>query len=126
MQRTTPQIIIDLDGTLTVESDAPYEEKLPNQPVVETCRRYKSVGFSIVIFTARNMQSFDGDHRKITEHTLPIILNWLSKHDVPYDEVIIGKPWCGSAGFYVDDKAIRPDEFISKTFEEIKALVGAD
>lgn len=42
---------------------------------------------------------------------------------MPYDEIIIGKPWCGYDGFYVDDKAIRPSEFISLNYEQIKELL---
>lgn len=54
---------------------------------------------------------------------MPTIITWLQKHDVPYDEIIIGKPWCGYDGFYVDDKAIRPSEFISLNYEQIKELL---
>lgn len=39
------------------------------------------------------------------------------------DEIIIGKPWCGYDGFYVDDKAIRPSEFTSLNYEQIKELL---
>jgi capsule biosynthesis phosphatase len=38
----------------------------------------------------------------------------------------MGKPWGGRGGFYVDDKAIRPDEFLRLSYEEILALVGED
>lgn len=69
------------------------------------------------------MRTFDGELEKIKFHTLPIIISWLKKHDVPYDEIIIGKPWCGYDGFYVDDKAIRPSEFISLNYEQIKELL---
>ena len=30
----------------------------------------------------------------------------------------------GNDGFYVDDKAIRPDEFINLSFSDINKLVG--
>ena len=52
------------------------------------------------------------------------IVNWLNKHDVPFDEIHIGKPWCGDDGFYVDDKAIRPDEFARLSYEEIRKLIS--
>jgi capsule biosynthesis phosphatase len=35
----------------------------------------------------------------------------------------MAKPWCGFEGFYIDDKAIRPSEFISKSYEEIIDLL---
>ena len=68
------------------------------------------------------MRTFDSDLAKITLHTLPIIERWLNLHNVPYDEIIIGKPWCAD-GFYVDDKAIRPSEFINLEEHEILNLV---
>ncbi|CDT98899.1 Capsular polysaccharide biosynthesis protein (fragment) [Vibrio coralliirubri] len=45
---------------------------------------------------------------------------------MPYDEVIVGKPWCGHEGFYIDDRAIRPSEFVNLTFDEINNLIEQD
>ena len=114
---------MDLDNTITIESDANYEEKEPNLKVIETCRKYHEMGFKIVIFTARNMRTFNGELDLIMKITYPKIIEWLEKHHVPYDEVIIGKPWCGHDGFYVDDRAIRPSEFTSLTLEQINSLL---
>jgi capsule biosynthesis phosphatase len=54
---------------------------------------------------------------------LPVIIEWLDRHKIPYDEIYVGKPWCGFDGFYVDDRAIRPDEFLSLDSEQIVALL---
>lgn len=114
------RIVIDLDGTLTLdESGVGYSDKKPNPPVVEMVRHYKSKGFEIVISTARNMRTYGGSIGKITAKTLPVILEWLDRHQIPYDEILVGKPWCGSDGFYVDDKAIRPSEFCRLSYTEI-------
>lgn len=117
------RIIVDLDGTLTIESPNDYLEKSLNRSVLEACRRYKESGFEIIISTSRNMRTYDGNVGKINIHTLPIIIDWLEKHNVPYDEIHVGKPWCGFDGFYVDDKAIRPSEFASLSYDEIKKLL---
>ncbi|MDC0131478.1 capsular biosynthesis protein [Alphaproteobacteria bacterium] len=120
-----PKIVIDLDGTLTIDNpEKCYSEKEPNLAVIEKLREYESMGYDIEVFTARNMQTFGGDLQKITSITLPDILGWLDKHDVPYSQVLVGKPWCGTNGFYVDDKAIRPDEFISKSTAEILKVIN--
>lgn len=119
-------IIIDLDGTLTIDSNTPYSEKPVNNEVAEQLRQYKSMGFKITILTSRNMRTYNGDIGKINVHTLPVILEWLTKHNIPYDEVVVGKPWCGFDGFYVDDKAIRPSEFASLNYEEITALLAKE
>ena len=118
-----PIIVMDLDNTLTIESDLSYAEKVPNYKVIKTCRKYHELGFKIIIYTARNMRTYNGNLDAIISITYPEIISWLKKHNVPYDEVIIGKPWCGHNGFYVDDKAIRPSEFVSLTYDEINSLL---
>ena len=61
---------------------------------------------------------------KINAVTAKEVFKWLEKYDVPYDEIYFGKPWCGINGFYVDDKSIRPDEFINSNYEEIMVKLG--
>jgi capsule biosynthesis phosphatase len=53
-------------------------------------------------------------------------MGWLDRHGIPYDELHVGKPWPGRGGFYVDDKAIRPEEFVGLSYQEILAIVGTD
>lgn len=118
------RLIVDLDDTLTCpDPTRSYADKEPNLPLVARLREYKADGFEIVIQTARNMRTFEGAIGKINAHTLPVIIAWLQRHEVPYDEIHVGKPWCGFEGFYVDDRAIRPSEFVSLSREEINALI---
>lgn len=70
------------------------------------------------------MRSFGNSVGKINAFTLPVIIDWLARHDIPYDEIHVGKPWCGEDGFYVDDRAIRPDEFSALGYDEVRALLG--
>ncbi|MFQ2906660.1 HAD hydrolase family protein [Aeromonas allosaccharophila] len=119
-------IIIDLDGTLTVDADTSYEDKPVNIDVVQKLREYKSLGFNITILTSRNMRTYEGNIGKINVHTLPVIIEWLNRHNVPYDDIVLAKPWCGFDGFYVDDKSIRPSEFSSLTYEQIKDLLAKE
>ena len=120
------RIVIDLDGTLTEKETSDYEGVRPNIEVVEMLRNYKNDGFEVVIATSRNMRTYEGNVGKINVHTLPTIIDWLNRHDVPYDEIIVGKPWCGFDGFYVDDKSIRPSEFASMSYAEIRALLSQE
>ena len=118
------RLVIDLDETLTLADErSGYAGKPPNLPVIERLRDYKAAGFEIIIQTARNMRSFENSIGKINAHTLPVIIEWLQRHNVPYDEIHVGKPWCGTEGFYVDDRAVRPSEFTSMSLEEIQALL---
>lgn len=120
------RLIVDLDGTLTMADTNNYAEVTPRQDVIDRLKEYQAKGFEIVISTARNMRTFEGNVGKINIHTLPIITAWLDKHNVPYDEILVGKPWCGHEGFYIDDRAIRPSEFAKLTQEEIEQLIEAD
>lgn len=121
------RLVIDLDDTLTVSDETlAYDSKQPNLRLIERLREYQKDGFEIIIQTARNMRTHRGSIGKINAQTLPVIIDWLKKHDVPYDEIYVGKPWCGSEGFYVDDKAVRPAEFIRLSREEIGALLMRD
>ena len=120
------KLIVDLDGTLTQANTSDYKNVAPREDVIATLRNYHQQGFEIVIATARNMRTFSGNVGKINIHTLPIITEWLDKHNVPYDEIIVGKPWCGNDGFYIDDKAVRPSEFASMSYDEITLLLDKE
>jgi capsule biosynthesis phosphatase len=117
------RLIIDLDDTICRTKDGNYRDSVPVAGVVERLRDYKSVGFEIVIHTSRNMRTFEGNVGKISAHTLPVIIEWLQNHEVPYDEIHVGKPWCGFEGYYVDDRAIRPSEFLKYSHDEIVDLL---
>ena len=119
-------LVIDLDGTLTIDSDVPYNDKEPRKDIIAQIQHYKSKGFSITVFTSRNMRTYKGNIGQINIHTLPTILEWLDKHNVPYDEIMVGKPWCGHDGFYIDDRAVRPSEFNSMSLEEITVLINKE
>lgn len=121
------RLVFDLDGTIALDDPArPYAEREPNGPLIEMLRRYKAEGFEIVIASARNMRTHQGNIGKINALTLPIILDWLTRHEVPFDEVHVGKPWCGTEGFYVDDKAVRPSEFLALGYDEIRGLLARE
>lgn len=117
------KLVVDLDSTITLGDTSDYRNVSPNLEVIKQLTSYQEQGFIITIFTARNMRTHEGNIGLINVHTLPIITEWLAKHSVPYDEIIVGKPWCGKEGFYIDDRAIRPSEFASMSFEEITDLL---
>jgi capsule biosynthesis phosphatase len=109
------KIIIDLDDTITIDtSDRDYSNKHVNKDVVAALRQAKRQGYSVHIFTARNIRTYENDLEAIHKHTKPIAEEWLRRNDVPYDELTFGKPWCEKGGFYVDDKLVSIDEFVFK------------
>ena len=106
-------IVIDLDGTLTIEnSHLAYPDKTENPAIVSALLNAKEAGYGITIATSRNMRTYQGDINKIKQFTQPIIETWLKEKAIPYDQLVVGKPWCGPSGFYVDDKNLHLDEFV--------------
>ena len=120
------KLIVDLDGTITKADTNDYINVSPNLEVIKQLRYYKELGYSITIHTARNMRTYKGNVGKINIFTLPIITTWLEKHQVPFDEILVGKPWCGHDGFYIDDRAIRPSEFSALSINEIEDLLAKE
>ena len=119
------RIVIDLDETISTKNeDESYASARPKNDVISKLRYYKSQGYCICIFTSRNMRTYNDNIGLINVHTLPIITRWLDEHSVPYDEIVVGKPWCGEQGFYVDDRAIRPSEFASLSESELVKLLN--
>jgi capsule biosynthesis phosphatase len=116
--------VIDIDGTLCPikEEHQSYEELVPYKKIVEKIRDLKSKGAKIVFFTARNMRSYDGNIGRINKYTARTLISWLEKWSIPYDEIIYGKPWPGKKGFYIDDRTVRPNEFVELTFEEMNKI----
>lgn len=118
------KLIFDLDNTLCISKNGDYVNAIPKIKVVKKLLDYKKLGFEIIISTSRNVRTYNNSIGKINAKTLPVIIDWLNKHKIPFDEIYIGKPWCGDEGFYVDDKSIRPDEFTKLSYESIRKLLS--
>lgn len=108
------KLFVDLDDTLAFRPNGEqYKDAIPDIELIDKLRKWGEAGFEIVIYTARNMRTYDGDLEMITKNTLPVILEWLTNHNVPYNDVIVGKPWPGPEGYYIDDRALTPEVFKS-------------
>ena len=118
------RLIVDLDNTICTTINGDYINSIPNRKLIDKLFIYKTAGFTITIFTSRNMRTFNGNIKLIESHTLPIIKLWLESNLVPYDEIIVGKPWCGLHGFYIDDRAVRPSEFIENDYNSLSHLMN--
>ena len=116
--------ILDIDGTLCpIKKDEEcYENLIPYHNMVEKLRYYKENGARIILHTSRNMNSYAGNIGLINKHTAKILLEWLERWNIPYDEILYGKPWPGHKGFYVDDRTVRPNEFLNCTVEELDKI----
>ena len=117
-------LIMDIDGTLCPikKKEENYANLVPYDEMIKKLRAYKADGAKIVLFSSRNMNSYNGNLEIINKNTAPIIIEWLKKWDIPYDELLLGKPWPGHKGFYVDDRSVRPDEFLKYSPEELTEI----
>ena len=121
-------LVVDIDGTLCGirTADQSYADLVPRMAMLDKLREYQVKGYRILLFTARNMNTYKNNLGMINRHTAPVLLEWLAKWDVPYDEILFGKPWPQKKGFYIDDRTVRPDEFLSMTEEQIQKLLGQE
>jgi capsule biosynthesis phosphatase len=118
-------MVFDIDGTICPirGKSEKYEDLVPFESMIKRIREYKTLGFRIVFDTARNMGTYQGNLGEINAFTLPKIIKWLDKWEIPYDEIYVGKPW-PSGSFVVDDKAVRPNEFLTMPYEQLLELTG--
>lgn len=117
-------IVVDIDNTITIEEKSKsYKEKLPNLELINKLIEYKEKGYEIILNTARRMKTHSRDESRVLADIGEITFAWLKKHKVPYDGIKFGKPFAEN-GFYIDDKAIRPDEFINKSEKEIFRIIA--
>ena len=117
-------LIFDVDGTLCPikKKEEEYKDLIPDKEMIEKLKDYKNKGAKIVLFSSRNMNTYKGNIGLINANTAVVMRDWLKKWEIPYDEIIFGKPWPGHRGLYVDDRSVRPDEFLSHTFEELEEI----
>lgn len=118
-------LVVDVDGTLCdiKQEGESYDDLAPRQDMLDKLREYQRKGYGICLFSSRNMRTYEGSIGLINKHTAPQLLRWLERWNVPYDEIIFGKPWPREKGFYIDDRAIRPDEFLDLSEQEIHDLL---
>ena len=110
----TNVIVTDVDDTILFTENRDYENSRPNVPVVEGLRKLKDKGWKIILMSARGMGRSNGDISLVREEVIAEIEKFVEKYDIPCHEIVLGKPW---ASYYIDDKAIRPDEFVEKIDE---------
>ena len=87
------KIVIDLDGTICTE-EKQFSRGLatPITGASESLKSLKADGHIIIIYSARTWAEYE------------MTVEWLVLNDIPYDQLILGKP---QGDFWVDDRAIE-------------------
>ncbi|MEM9349087.1 MAG: capsular biosynthesis protein [Pseudomonadota bacterium] len=125
---TEKALVVDIDGTLCPVKGPgeAYADMVPEPLMLAKLRKLHAEGWVIILHSARGMRSNDGNPGKIMKNVGPGLLNWLAEHDIPFDELHLAKPWPAREGFYIDDRAVRPREFVELSLDELKALTERD
>jgi capsule biosynthesis phosphatase len=100
------RICFDLDGVICElrTNGETYAELKPVSGAVEKLKALRAAGHTIIISTGRHMKTCQGNVGLVLARQGHVTLEWLARHDIPYDEIYFGKPW---ADVYVDDNALR-------------------
>lgn len=121
-------LVVDIDGTLCPIKGA--GEDYATLPVDARMRdrlaELHAEGWRIILSSSRGMRTYDGNAGQILRHVLPTLSAWLERNNVVYDEIWMAKPWPGHDGFYVDDRTVRPREFLNHSLEELAAICDGD
>ena len=100
------RICIDLDGVIAdfKKEGQTYVDVELIEGAKEKVKALKKNGHYIILYSARHMKTCNGNTGLVMAKVGHITLNWLKKHNIPYDEIHFGKPW---ADVYIDDNALR-------------------
>lgn len=116
-------IVCDVDDTISTHYNRDYENAVPHWPIIDKLNRLYDEGWEIIYLTARGQLSFNGDLALIEKHRRPVLEAWLHKHGVKYSKLSFQKEL---AQYYIDDKAIRPEDFLKMDMEVLVGGSGAE
>ncbi len=100
------RLAIDIDGTICSfrQEGQTYADVEPLPGAVEKLQEMKKNGHYIILLTARHMKTCNGNVGLVVARQGKTLLDWLGKHEIPYDEIWFGKP---QADIYIDDNGYR-------------------
>jgi len=100
------RFIFDLDGTLVTppRKRGDYASVEPIAQNIVLLQSLKAAGHYIIIWTSRESERQKGNIGAIVAAVGKVTLSTLDRYDIPYDELIFGKP---HADAYIDHRAIN-------------------
>lgn len=101
------RICFDLDNTLVTYPTIPgdYSSVKPINKNIQLLKTLKNNGNEIIIYTARRMKTHNNNIGKVIKDIALVTINKLEELNIPYDELIFGKPL---ADIYIDDRCMNP------------------
>ena len=110
-------IVCDFDDTIATTITRDWSTAIPHLNVINKINSLYDKGWQIIIVTARGQLSCKGDWTKADKKYRKIIEEWLANHSVKYHKLKFEKYL---ASYYIDDKAMLPEEFVNLEIREIK------
>lgn len=115
-------IVCDIDDTISFTTNRDWAGATPNIPLIQKLNKLYDDGWEINFFTARGTLSCNSREEAEARYG-PGIIEYFKKHGVKYHKLSFQKPL---AQYYIDDKAITPEDFIELEIEILKGgLSGA-
>ena len=74
------KIVLDIDGTISLTSNGDYENAHVIQSTKAKLLAYQQQGFEIILYTSRNMRTYENNTGKINAKTTPVLIDWLEKN----------------------------------------------
>jgi hypothetical protein len=107
ISKPSMRICFDLDNTLVTYPIIPgdYRTVRPITNMIELLRKMKEEGHTIIIHTARRMVTHRHNVGAVIRDIGRITMDTLDEFNIPYDELLFGKP---IADMYIDDRAVNP------------------
>jgi capsule biosynthesis phosphatase len=101
------RICFDLDNTLVTypHISGDYTTVKPIYKTINILNRLYSEGHTIIIYTARRMQTHNSNIGAVMKDIGRITFDTLDKFNIQYHEIVFGKP---IADIYVDDRSVNP------------------
>lgn len=93
----------DIDGVVFKISKN-YKDYIVIESTKNFIKRLKEENCEIILYTARKMETYQGNIGKVSKSIVEKTLEALRVNDIEYDEIYFGKP---SADIYIDDKALN-------------------
>ena len=112
------RICIDLDGTICTikKPEESYKDVKVMPGAKEFIDKLKSEGHTIIINTARNMQTQGHNVGKVMKNIGKITLDWLEENEIYYDEIFFGKP---NADITIDDRVIKFEDWNKMNADDV-------
>lgn len=108
-------LVVDLDDTISFTTNRDFENATPNKELITKLNELYNSGWTINILTARGRLSCKSLEEREQKYRIQIE-DWLNKNGVLYNSLSFEKPL---ATYYIDDKAIKPEQFLETDFVKI-------